>query len=318
VLTLLDTKEQTVVNSIASIFSKGPEAWGYRGDPFLWDALGWQLSAETAQIDQSALTMSNPETLLTDAFRSLIDDGDWREDSVRLNWLPSGGMSGGLIHLDTWNDKLLPEISRRLRGIKKNAGHSLEYHPAEHRFRFAAWAASTAARSARRVCTFPVSAGAQLLRMSDLKWLSLGSHWLPHSREDFDQAHHRWCEAILRRGLSEISPSFTYGIAAKLVNCYLKALFLQTKMGLPFDPYADRDEIGWDRSTRFLHPPIDRVLMEEAARRSDSIMKKRWKKLIRIGWSKFSRGDYADAIRLCHEMVGDDVAQIEACWTGFQ
>lgn len=306
------------MTSIASIFAKRPESWCYRGDPFLWDALGWQLSARIAQSDQSSLATNNLEALLTDAFRLLIDDGDRQGDGVVLHWLPSGDMSGGMIHLATWNDQLLPEISRRLRGIQEAADYALEYHPAEHRFRFAAWAASTAARSSRQVCTFPVSAGAQLLRMSDLKWLSLGSHWLPRSREVFDQAHQRWCEEILRRAQSEISAAFTYGISAKLVNCYLKALFVQTMVGLPFEPYTERDEMGWNASTRFLHPPIDRLLMEEAARRSDTAMKSRWKQLIGIGWSKFTRGDYVDAISLCREMVGEDVAQIEACWSGFQ
>lgn len=317
-LTLLNAKEQQAVTSIASIFARHPEAWGYRGDPFLWDALGWQLSTRIAQNDLSSVLPSNYEALLMDTFRLLIDGGDRQGDGVVLSWLPSGGMSGSVIHLETWNDQLLPEISRRLRGIKEAEPCAMEYHPAEHRFRFAAWAASTAARSSRRVCTFPVSAGAQLLQISDLKWLSLGSHWLPRSRDSFDKAHQRWCEEILRLGQSEISVSFTYGISAKLVNCYLKALFLQTMVGLPFAPYTERYGTEWDASTRFLHPPIDRVLMEEAARISDTATKRRWKHLFRIGWSKFTHDDYADAIRLCREMVGEDVAQIEACWSGFQ
>lgn len=317
-LALVAVREQQDMTSIASIFAKRPETWGCRGDLFLWDALGWELSARIAQYDLSSLATSNLETLLADAFRSLIDDGNRQGDVVVLNWLPAGGMPGRVIHLATWNDQLLPEISRRLERIQERVDCALEYHPAEHRFRFAAWAASTAARSSRQVCTFPVSAGAQLLRMSDLKWLSLGSHWLPHSREGFDQAHQLWCEAILRDAQGEISTSFTYGISAKLVNCYLKALFLQTMVGLPFDPYTERDEMGRDASTRFLHPPIDRLLMEEVARRSDAVTKNKWKRLIGIGWSKFSQGDYADAIGLCRETVGEDVAQIEACWTGFQ
>lgn len=305
------------MTSIASVFSKRPEAWGYRGDPFLWDALGWQLSARIAQTHQNALP-HNLEALLTDTFRVLIEDGDWQGDGVVLSWLPSGGMSGGAIHYATWIDLLLPEIARRLHELQKAPCCAVEYHPAEHRFRFAAWAASTAARSSRKVCTFPVSAGAELLLMSDLRWLSLGSHWLPLSREGFDKAHERWCEGILHLAQAKISKSFTYGITAKLVNCYLKALFLQTMAGLPFDPYSDRSTLGWDKSARFLHPPIDRVLMVEAARRSETAKKKSWKRLINIGWSNFDRKDYDDAIRLCRETVGDDIVQIEACWSGFQ
>jgi len=58
--------------------------------------------------------------------------------------------------------------------------------------------------------------------------------------------------------------------------------------------------------------------MVEAARRSESAKKKSWKRLIDIGWSNFNRKDYDDAIRLCRETVGEDVVQIEACWSGFQ
>lgn len=292
--------------------------WGYRGDPFLWDALGWQLSSRVGRNNPRAVVLRNYEVLLTDTFRLLIDDGHRHGDGVELSWLPSEGMSGSMIHLETWTDRLLPEISRRIREMKENTPCAMEYHPAEHRFRFAAWAASTAARSSRRVCTFPVSAGVQLLSMSSLKWMALGSHWLPSSRDSFDQTHQRWCEEILRLGQSEVSVSFTYGISAKLVNCFLKALFLQTMVGSPFDHYTERDEIGRDASTRFLHPPIDRLLMKEATRISDSATARRWKALLSIGWSNFSLGDYTDAISLCREMVGEDIAQIEACWSGFQ
>lgn len=306
------------MTSVASIFSRRPETWGYRGDPFMWDALGWELSARVAQIDRTSSNLRSLVPKLTEAFCFLIDDGARKGDGVELNWLPTAGMSGGVINLETWNDKLLPELARRLQEAEEVADYTMEYHPAEHRFRFASWAASTAARSSRQVCTFPVSKGAKLLRMSGLKWLSLGSHWLPRTREDFDLAHDQWCEEIRHLAQDEISNSFTYGISAKLVNCFLKALFLQTMVGPPFDPYGDRGEMGWDESTRFIHPPIDRVLMKEAARRSEPAMKKRWKQLIGVGWSRFTRDDYIRAIRLSREIVGEDVAQIEACWSGFQ
>jgi hypothetical protein len=306
------------MNSIASVFSKRPESWGYRGDPFLWDALGWELSVRVAQNDQRSPKLRDLELEIIETFRSWLDEGERQGDGIILNWLPKAGISGGVVHLETWSNKLLPELSRRLQGIAEAGNDAIEYHPAEHRFRFASWAASTAARSSRKVCTFPVSEGAQLLRMSELKWLALGSHWLPRSRDDFDRAHHHWCEEILHLARDEISKSFTYGISAKLVNCYLKTLFLQTMVGLPFDPYDDNDEKGCDASTRFLHPPIDRVLMEEAARRSNPSMKRSWKQLIGIGWSNFTSNDYNRAISLSREMVGEDVARIEAFWSGFQ
>jgi len=58
--------------------------------------------------------------------------------------------------------------------------------------------------------------------------------------------------------------------------------------------------------------------MEAAAKRSDRAMRSRWKALIATGWSKFSHEDYAAAIALCAQMVGDDVAKAEVFWSGFQ
>lgn len=306
------------MQSTASIFSKRPKTWGYRGDPFLWDALGWELSTKLARVRLRSQSDSLIEQLLFESFEALISSGEQSGDGVELHWLPKGGMSGSVIHLQTWENVLLPEIIDRVRDNSTLNKFELEYHPAEHRFRFAAWAAATAARSSRRVCTFPVSEGAKLLRTSDLRWIALGSHWLPGSRPEFDKRHQAWCENILRLGQSHISKAFTYGIAAKLVNCYLKALFVQTMAGSPFDPYGDRRVADSNSSTRFLHPPIDRVLMAEAARRAVPEIRRGWKRLLDIGWSRFSSDDYSEAIRLSREMVGDDVAQIEACWIGYQ
>ena len=306
------------MTSISSVFSKRPKSWGYRGDPYFWDALGWEFSSRLAQSNQGASADVDYEALLLETYRQLAADGDQRGDGIALAWLPLGGMSGGLISSKKWRGELLPALADRVRSIPRSVDLTLDYHPAEHRFRFSAWAASTAARSSRKVCTFPVSAGALLLRESALRWMALGSHWLPRSREAFDHAHHGWCEAILRKGRAEISPAFTYGISAKLVNCYLKALFLQTMVGLPFDPHGERSEIDGPPASRFLHPPIDRVLMEAAAKRSDRAMRSRWKALIAIGWSKFSHEDYAEAMALCAQMVGDDVAKAEVFWSGFQ
>lgn len=306
------------MNTVTSIFLSRPEAWAYRGDSFLWDALGWELSNRVARSDDKTQVAANIDQILIDTFSSIVVDGKRQGDGIALPWLPKDGMSCGALHMQTWNDKLLPELSRRLRKSTSLENGEMEYHPAEHRFRFAAWAAATAARSSRRVCTFPVSAGAELLRKSELRWLALGPHWLPRTREEFDRAHSRWCEEILRLGKDRISEAFTYGISAKLVNCYLKALFLQTMAGPPFDPFGNSHQPDLDVSTTFLHPPIDRLLMVEAAKRADSSVKKSWKKLVKIGWSNFSHDEYIQAMSLIREMVGEDVAQIEACWMGYQ
>lgn len=305
------------MSSIATLFSKKPKAWSLRGDPYLWDALGWELSRKIAQYDSESAKNLNKQQLLSDTFQGLTHAGEKRGEELYLPWLPSAGMSGGVIHIPTWNERILPELWGGIESLKSSA-NKLEYHPAEHRFRFATWAAATAARSSRRVCTFKVSEGAQLLRKSKLRWMALGSHWLPRTRPDFDRAHIDWCNEITNLGKRDISNSFTFGIAAKLVNCYLKALFLQTMVGQPFDIYDEYDQSAWDASTRFLHPPIDSLLMAEAARRSSGELKKSWKQLEKIRWSKFTESDYRRTLQLIRSMVGDDVAQVEACWIGYQ
>ncbi|TNE90571.1 hypothetical protein [Thioclava sp. L04-15] len=156
------------------------------------------------------------------------------------------------------------------------------------------------------------------MKESSLRWLALGSHWLPLTQKDFDVAHHTWCDDLSKRGQDLIGSRFSYGIAAKMVNCYLKALFLQTMVGAPFNPYNKRADDVAENSTRFLHPPIDRLLMVEAARHANPVQKVKWKKLISTGWSKFQCQDYKLAIQLIREMVGENAALGEVYWVGYQ
>ena len=277
------------------------------------------MSEKIAEAGSRPVSPVGINDLLQKCFNCLIDGGKvLGGDGRALTWLPNGGMSGGMVHLPTWHETLLPELRHRFAASGSGRSGAVEYHPAEHRFRFAAWAAATAARSSRSVCTFPVPIAADLLRESSLRWLALGSHWLPLTQKDFDAAHDAWCHDLERRGKDKISPSFSYGIAAKMMNCYLKALFLQTMVGAPFAPYDERGDEGPDRSTRYLHPPIDRVLMMEARRQSNSDQKAKWQELIDIGWSKFGRRDYKLAIKLIREMVGENAALGEVYWIGYQ
>lgn len=308
--------------SIAAAFSEPPKKWGYSGDPFLWDALGWTVSNEADTLNKAAQTPVDTKCLLEKAFNSLVACNPNRDGVVALEWLPGRGKSDGLIHRPTWEAMLIPEILRRLSSSHAQSSVQVEYHPAEHRFRFAAWAASTAASRSRSVCSFRVSVGVRLLQQSDIRWLALGSHWLPPTRDAFDAEHERWCQFIKKRAKksekTNICGEFSYGIAAKLVNCFLKALFLQTMAGPPFEMHEFRNGKSGTTPAMFLHPPIDRLLLTEATRRSDPEKKHRWKELLDIGWSKFSQEDYHKAIQLVRETVGENLSQIEAYWPGHQ
>jgi len=107
------------MTSVSSAFSKRPKSWGYRGDPYFWDALGWEFSSRLAQSNQGASADVDYEPLLVETFRQLAADGDQRGDGIALAWLPLGGMSGGLISSKKWRDELLPALAERACSIPK-------------------------------------------------------------------------------------------------------------------------------------------------------------------------------------------------------
>ena len=106
------------------------------------------------------------------------------------------------------------------------------YDLTEHIFRFAAWSASTAASSSK-TCRFKVDKGRQILIDTGLKKLAEGFHNLKDV-EEFDAWHDKKCLELKKKAkyiLKEASAqkkkkTFTYGIAAKLLNCYLKTNIL--------------------------------------------------------------------------------------------
>ncbi|MEH6834308.1 hypothetical protein [Falsihalocynthiibacter arcticus] len=311
--------------SFAKIFREAPSKWGLRGDPYLWDAMGWHLSNKRAATEglDNPLNLSNLSDTIASGFRDLtgvdLDDG---ADEVPLDWLPQRGISGGFVDLPTWRESLVPELLSRAQIIGQGTSQFLEYHPAEHRFRFAAWCAATASRSSRSVCTFSVAKGASLLRNSSLRWLALGPHWLP-SPSQFDIMHDLWCSELLLDGQNSISQDgFSYGIAAKMTNCYTKALFLGEMLGGPFKPYQKQEDTAYIDDYRdavsALHPPIDRVLLVDLAKQNVGGMGPRWHSLMHKGWSKFDRDAYLYAINLMKQVSTSYPAQVEAYWVGYQ
>lgn len=68
----------------------------------MWDALGWALSESLSQANQTSGVLENAPDVLTKAFRSLAEGGVRQEDGLMLDWLPKEGMSGSVIHLETW------------------------------------------------------------------------------------------------------------------------------------------------------------------------------------------------------------------------
>ncbi len=99
---------------MAGLFDPEPETWGLRGDPYVWRALREHLSA--TDIPASA---GEAASLLHAAFRELVGH-DLVSDtmsSVYLERYAHGGMSSGMISLDTWRQRLMPLLAERARTL---------------------------------------------------------------------------------------------------------------------------------------------------------------------------------------------------------
>lgn len=109
----------------ASIFKNRPEHWGLRGDPFLWDLIKWKWKCVPFPDDLIEVKMrleTEFEQITNVSFDGRIVNWELFEAQKRhylvgseglvqeryLTFLPSGGMSGGTIHVGTWRNKLLP------------------------------------------------------------------------------------------------------------------------------------------------------------------------------------------------------------------
>ena len=177
------------------------------------------------------------------------------------------------------------------------------YTIVEHVDRLAAWAASRAAASAPRN-RFPVQKGKAILESAGFDRLVGDPDLLP-SPETTDVVHRQWRDCV-RGAAREEGLAFSHGMAAKLINCYLKVAFVTV-------PLASHPRVG------ALHPPVDRLLLSGLAV-CDPPRAVRWRRLRDAAWSRFDSDTYEEAIALIREYLGDGVAlwRVEHAWQGYQ
>ena len=182
------------------------------------------------------------------------------------------------------------------------------YSKEEHIFRAAAWAASRSASSVKGY-RFRVKEGQKILENTGFNKITSISDLL--SPENFDKWHDEKCQAVIKEldkiDIDKIDPrEFSYGIAAKLINIYLKAVLL---CGCNYN----------DKRMRVVHPPIDRVLLQGMLN-SKNIPDK-YKVVFRehIAWSKYKREHYFEVIKAIKAIQGDEgLWAVEEYWQGYQ
>lgn len=189
---------------------------------------------------------------------------------------------------------------------------SEKYSIEQHKHIFASWAASRAAsvrpskNSKLPIKSFTVQEGLEVLEeIGFTKDFKLES--LPKSQEEFDNEHAKWCDKAISKFESfedkkkSSEDRFSYGVAAKLINCYLKVRFV----------------CGGDHNlerVNFVHPPIDSLLLTSLVKDS-SDFKKFYKELKSKAWSNFEKSHYTSVINKIKEI--DDLEYLghkESLW----
>jgi hypothetical protein len=101
---------------LSALFDPEPRSWGLRGDPYVWQALREHLSGTDMPASADEVV-----SLLHEAFSELvgIDLAADPSPSVYCERYAHGGMSSGMVHLDTWRQQLIPLLTERARTLAR-------------------------------------------------------------------------------------------------------------------------------------------------------------------------------------------------------
>lgn len=195
---------------------------------------------------------------------------------------------------------------------------------------FALWCASTAARSSPK-CRFSTAQAIDIARNSfllcyrtldelfeNITLQESGFSPIKFFRNEFDPNNfprNRFdvFHAILRHQLIRAAKKkitnkkmkFTHGVAAKFINVYFKAMFLND---------VPPECIVQEMRINALHPPIDSNLLQNLATENVGDLKKFWQKKAAKGWSNFSSDDYEDVIKHIKYVTKGHLWEIEEYW----
>jgi hypothetical protein len=166
----------------------------------------------------------------------------------------------------------------------------------EHKHRFSAWAASRAASVIG--CRFSVEIGQEILE-------TIKDAPLPNNQKMFNEFHLTQRNTIISKAKS-LELNFTHGVAAKILNCYYKSMYVN-------------DESIDLKIRNVIHPPIDSLLLESLYKNEVGGVKEKWKKAKNTRWSKFSNIDYQEVIDEIIKIYSKEgLWKVEEYWSGYQ
>jgi hypothetical protein len=172
----------------------------------------------------------------------------------------------------------------------------------EHRHRFAAWAAGRAASV--KEYRFSVEQGKAILEEVCMNELLTSPLKLPKP-EAVDDTHRQWRHEIIAAA-SRRDLKFSHGVAAKLINIYLKA-------GFVCGGHDSHERV------RALHPPIDSVLLKELSKKNVGGVRPVWNQAQAWRWSKLDSDQYETVIHNIRvAMPGAALWEVEQFWQGHQ
>lgn len=177
------------------------------------------------------------------------------------------------------------------------------YDIESHKHLFAAWAASRAA-SVAKGSRFSVETGRSILELAGFGAGFSDPDQLPATGE-IDREHRQWRNLIINKANELHGISFTHGVAAKLINVYLKCRFV-------CGGYHEHQRVC------ALHPPIDAGMLKSLAKSAK--FGREWRRDWKKGWSNFDSARYEGVIARVRLFLkeGEPLWTIEKCWKGNQ
>jgi len=179
----------------------------------------------------------------------------------------------------------------------------MQYSIEEHKHRFAAWAAGRAANV--NGCRFTVEQGKDILEKAGLNDVAKSIDNLPAANE-FDKKHKEWRDNVIASARKH-DLQFTHGVAAKLINIYLKSIYV-----------CGNDHNN--EKVKAIHPPIDSVLLDALYKQNVSGKKNEWQAARKARWSKLTSAQYQAVIDAIKATIPKESGlwEIEEYWQGYQ